>query len=266
MIGYAYETIAGMLRSVGLDDLIPVANRLFQDGATEDEIVVALEQEQAYQRRFRAVFERRAAGLPPISARDVLDYERTTAQLASFYGIPTGMFDPQDLLVADVSARELESRIAGAAADFQQASADPLYAQVLGELRGAGATEGELVAYFLDPDRAMPEIERRTAAARTLTAARRNDVDLTADMAFRYGERIANPEEAFGRVAQMRELTRPLDGGEDEIGQDTVLEAAAGNAAAQRTLAERASRRAAMFAGGGELATNREGVIGAGSA
>ena len=213
-----------------------------------------------YRQRFSGMAIRQQRGNVAISEAEYLSLERFYKQTMSASGLPAGFYDsPTDfaqLIGNDVSAAEFSQRVSEGYKQMANAPAD-----VKRELRVRyGVTDGELAAYFLDPDKALPLIETQVATARVGAAAARTGItDLTTStleglVRSGVGEQAA--EQGFGRIALDRqELYRPLDAGEDQITMQTGMDATfGGNAAAARRIAQRRERRASTFQAGGQYA------------
>ncbi|MCP4227368.1 MAG: hypothetical protein GY773_28825, partial [Actinomycetia bacterium] len=96
------EQVQAFLAPLGLEGLVDWAMGILGEGGfSQDKLEIELERQPAFLERFPAIFERREAGLPPVSVSDVLIYERQVADLVSFWGIPVGVIDPQQTLADD---------------------------------------------------------------------------------------------------------------------------------------------------------------------
>lgn len=216
--------------------------------------------------------QRRAAGLPPLSIGDAVTYRNNAIQLMRAAGLPPTFYDQPDDLAnlagRDVSLAELKARIDEGVDAAVNAPAD-----VRDQLHNLyGVDTGQLAAYYLDPERALPILHKQFAAAQASAAAGRTGFGaLDQSEAERLTALGYSPQEVqqmtSGLYAQ-RELMGVLPGEiGQQIGRDAQLRAVSeGNVAAQEAIERRRAERKAQFAGGGSYGAGREGVAGLGSA
>ena len=235
--------------------------------ASPDEVALAIKQTEPYRREYgQVVDKRREAGLTPLSALQIKEYRNQAASLMRQAGLPQGFYDTRDdfdqYLIRDVSIAELGTRINDGYVRYLQ---EPEEARAEFErLYGAGAG----AAYFMDPDRALPMLERQLAAASISGAAKRSGFGPLfqdeAEDAAALGLSGSEAAGRFGALVENRELFTALPGqAEDTIGRGEQIDAAIrGNAAAQRRIEMRRQRRKAMFEGGGGAASTAEGIVG----
>lgn len=160
----ALEIIRDTLRQYGLEDLTSEAYNMLIEGSSSEAVVLRLRDSERFRERFSGMELRREAGLPAISPAEYISLEREYKQTMMAAGIPEGFYDSPDDLAAfignDVSPKEMTQRVAMAAAAVQ--SVDPNLKTQLRDLYGIGVqNDGELTAYFLDPERGVTVIEQR---------------------------------------------------------------------------------------------------------
>ena len=160
----AVEIIRDTLRQYGLEDLTSEAYNMLIDGSSTDAVVLRLRESESFQERFKGMQMRTDNKLSGISPAEYISLERSYRQTMAAAGIPEGFYDSPDDLAAfignDVSQNEMAQRVAMAAAAVQ--SVDPNLKTQLRDLYGIGTeNDGELTAYFLDPDRGVNVIEQR---------------------------------------------------------------------------------------------------------
>lgn len=221
-----------------------------------------------YKKRFRGNQLLRDAGMNVLSESEYVGTERAYTDLMRAAGLPQGYYDAPDdfsqLIGGGVSPAELSGRIIDGYK--QLAQADQTVREQMRSLYGL--TEGEMVAYFLDPDRALPVIERQVATARIgAAAARQGFGEVVEREAFERMAALGVTEEqaagAFGTLAASRELLTPLEAGETALDvTDTALGLAGQSPEALQRLRTQQRRRQARFEGGGQLATTATGVTG----
>jgi hypothetical protein len=266
----AFARLNATLDDYGLGSLGKTVQAWLIEGLSEAEIVQRMRDTKEFKTRFAGIEARRKAGLPAISPGEYVAYERNAAQLMRAAGLPQGFYDsPEDftnLLTKDVSIAELGDRVtlaANAAFKMPKEDRDALAAWGLGP--------GDLTAFWLNPDKAQPLLERKYAAAQLAGSARRTSWGIldesNATRLAGLGVTAPQAEEGFGKLVESRELFTALDRGEDKIGRKEQLSAAfEGNAKAQRRIEQRARRRAAAFQGGGGFAATQQGLVGLGDA
>lgn len=262
----AFLRLSNLLSAYGLGSLVDWLYDQMVAGRDETQITQDLRDRQEYRQRFRGLEVRQQRGLPPMSVDEYLAYERQAAQIMRAHGLPAGFYDSPDdyadLIGKDVSVNELEQRLATATEALYQSPQE-----VRDQLRNLyGVTEGALVAHFLDPDRAAPEIQRQFRSAQVAAeAARQQFGQLTAEEAQALADQGVDGEaaaRAFGALGQSREITGAL-AGEAPTGamsRADQLAAVGGDAAAQAEIERRRRQRQAAFGGGGGFTTSQEGL------
>jgi hypothetical protein len=199
-----------------------------------------------------------------ISPAEYVQYEKSIAQLTQAYGLPAGVFDPAtditDMLINNVSVTEAKERFdmaATAAYSAPQEFRDALVNEY-------GMTPGDLVAYWLDPDRAMPVLERQFSAARLIGAAAENALAVSREQA----ERLASLGIGYEAGRQGFQAAAGLEGLEtgagETIGEAERVDAAFGDVEARRKQQRIQASRVGQFEGGGNFVASQEGVSGLG--
>ena len=121
--------------------------------------------------------------------------------------LPAGFYDQPDdfgkFIGADISPTELQERVSIANQSLQ--NADPFFTDSL--RRFYGLNTGDMIAYTLDPERALPAITRQQKAAQFGAEAARQGIQVAAPMAERFtGQFGVSQEQArqgFEQVAQI---------------------------------------------------------------
>lgn len=242
-------------------ELVPV---LLNEVTSGDQIVVervlpAVRNTNVYKERFKGIEQRRVAGLPAITEAEYLSLERYYRQTMQAAGLPAGFYDTPDdfasLIGRDVSPAEFSQRIQTGYLEVQNAPED-----VKQQLRTRyNMTDGEMTAWFLDEQAALPLIERQVTTAKLGAAAARvgiNGVDTAAlEQLARMGVTEQQAAPAFAQIAADQQLYQPLNASETAISTDTAIEATfTGNAAAARRIRQRREQRLAEFGQGGAYA------------
>jgi hypothetical protein len=263
----AEDVIRRVLRTYGLEDLTaPIWQRYTsQEVDINDEaaVIFSIREEDAYKKRFAANARRLAAGLPELEPSTYLDLEDSYRKVLASNGMPQGFYDSPDdfraFIEGDVSVTELQTRIQQGYRLVQDA--DPMVKSKMRELYNV--SEGDLAAYFIDPERAKPlmmaaDYQRQARAAQIAARAQEQaGIALTGTFAEDLARRGVTAEEAatgFGEIGALGEL-RQTFAGEQELTQEQIVGAQFGvDIAAAQELERRKRRRIGEFAGGGEFA------------
>ncbi len=265
----ASRIVRRLLESYGLEGLSDWALGLLADGKSQTEIELELRDQDEFQTRFKALFEREKLGLAPVSVDQIVEYERRVGELSQLYDIPRELVDAQSLMVSDVSVTELQRRYQGAQDMIDEAENNPLFAATLAEARDRyGLSAGQLRGLWLDPDNAIPMLERVESTAELLEEARRSHVDLSVDDAASLQVQGVTVDE-LGQRAGFLASNEDVFGG--NLGTDTFSEQErlgflAGDQAVVDKITKVSRRRQQEFGGGGGFAGSQAGISGTGVA
>lgn len=175
----AYAALTNLFAGYGLQSLAGKIYEYIQNGYSADTISVLLQDTPEYKERFAGNQQRKAKGLPVLSPAEYLSTESSYRQLMRQAGLPAGFYDQASdftsFIGKDVSPTELKSRVD--LASQATALASPVYKEAL--QRMYGISEDSLTAYFLDPDRALPIIQKQAAAAAIGAEALRRGLDVS---------------------------------------------------------------------------------------
>lgn len=275
--GLAY--IQDTLREYGFSEsesieLTEWAKNQLIEGNSPNIIRQQLWEQPAFKRRFKVIFDRRAKGLPAISPAEVLDYEARARQLFQSAGLPPGFYDSPDdfynFMVNDVSLTELNARV-----ELARTSLYSVDTTTRAEMKRLyGLSDGQEVAYILDPKSALPLLQNQFISAQTAGASVRSGYgQLTLTEAESLTSLGVDPSKAasgFGALVQSKQLFGALPGfesAESDITRSEQLSAAfGGDAAAAQKVARRGEARAAASKGGGGFVAGQEGFSGLGTA
>jgi murein DD-endopeptidase MepM/ murein hydrolase activator NlpD len=262
--------VQDMLDSYGLGSLTGTVMNVITsaDQVTEQRVMATIRQTNEYKQRFQGMALRQQAGLNAISEFQYLQLENSYQNTMRAAGLPKGFYDsPSDfaqLIGGNVSAEDFSLRVNEGY--LRVRDSDP---SVLSAMRNMyGVTDGELAAYFLDPEKAETLILQQVATARVGAAAARqgfeNVIERTAaERMVALGVTEEQASQVFGTLAAGRELLTPLDAGETALDvADTALGLAGQSPEALQRLRTQQRRRTARFEGGGQLATTAAGVTG----
>ena len=168
----AYDLLFEQFSKYGLGSLVePLKNLITDPGVSDSEFTIRLRETPAYQKRFAANAERIKKGLTALDEGAYLGLEDQYQEIMRNYGLPESYYTKGDLgvqegftkLIAnDVSNVELEDRIA--TAQKRVLNANPEVAATLRQFY-PDITNGDILAYSLDPKNAIQNIKRKVTAA-----------------------------------------------------------------------------------------------------
>lgn len=236
------------------------------DYTDTDALAMSIRETDAYKQRFSGNEARRAKGLGDLSPSTYIALEDSFKQTMRSNGIPDKFYDdPADfaqLIANDVSVGEFNDRIEYARSLVQDAPAS-----VRNEMsRLFSVSEGQLIAYFIDPEKALPILKEQERSARIAAAAVENagmqlTVDMAGDLAKR-GFTEAEAQKGFGNISKLGELTQQF-AGETAISQQDLIASQFGfNTEAEKEIKKRQARRVNEFKGGGSFAKSTGDVSG----
>ena len=270
-----YGVLRELLSYFGLDSLYDTVRGFVTEESTDAEINLVLRKTPEYQQRFRAIFEREKQGLPPISAAEVVDYERDLGQIFQFYGYPQNPGEnlqdvAAELMINDVSDVEVQERLTAQMSFARQVLDDPENDGRAQQLLGLGATLFDVANYALDPTNTLDQVQRRLTAAAIANEANQarygGDFGLRADEALelsRAGLTAQQAQEQFGLMAGKTQVVDRIVGdSSDPITREQELAAISGDVEAQAAIERQGQKRVAAFQVGGNFATDEEGFGG----
>lgn len=256
----ARQYMATILDTYGLGELTDFTyTNIIAEGVTDPAVIeFKLRDQPAYQKRFAGNAARVKKGLPELDAASYIALENQYRETLRSNGLPVNFYDQPDdfraLIEGDVSNAELNERV-------QQgyravADADPAVKEQMRTLYGVG--DGELAAYFLDPQRTAPLLTRQAQAANI--AARgleQGGIQLSGAYAEDLARRGITEQQAragFAEVGALGELKQTF-AGETALSGEQLAGAAFGiDVAAQQELERKRRLRTGEFAGGGSFA------------
>jgi hypothetical protein len=167
----AYDILLDEFTRYGLQALVEPLKGLITSGASSAEFSLALQNTDAYKKRFAANQKRIQAGLGALSPAEYVAMEDQYQNVMRNYGLPASYYtkDPmgtqqgfEKFLAADVSATELEDRIM--TAQTRVINANPEVSRALKQFY-PDITNGDILAYTLDPQQGLSNIKRKVTAA-----------------------------------------------------------------------------------------------------
>lgn len=252
------------LDSYGLGSLADWAWQQYLNSGSVDYVWALLPQQPAFQARFPAYNQLAQEGRG-ISIAEYNSYINQMVNLGKQYGVPDGFMDPEtigNMLLGGKDAQEVEEDLQ----DYAVALAHPdVQARLIAQgLDPSHLTPGGLAAFFTDPKKAQPLLERQFTAAQLGASSDRFGVSISNDEANRLalaGVSSAAGQSAFGQVGAAKPLLAALPGSsESNISNDQAAEAlVGGNPEAAANLQARQARRLAPFQAGGAFTTSAAG-------
>jgi hypothetical protein len=254
----AKDRLTTMFAAYGLEGLAGFIDRRIMADASEEQVLLELYDQQEYKNRFPGMAALRKAGRT-ITEKDYMANERAMIQTARFFDLPKGFYDSPadfgDLLGKEVSPKEYQDRLQ-VGQDLAR-SLNPAVRSQLIEFYGVG--EGDLTAFVLDADRALPLIQKQAKAAQFVGIGRAAGFTL-GGMTAQQAENIAGTEsyaklseaelsKALGAAGQLRSTQQRLARLEGiEYNEQEALSAVIeGNQTALLASQQRAQREAARF-------------------
>jgi hypothetical protein len=252
------EYTSQVFNNYGLGSLAPKIREYVQQGFTPDTVTLKLQETPEYQQRFTGNTARKKAGLPVLSPAEYLATESAYKQTMRSAGLPTGFYDdPSDFstfIGVDVSPAELKSRVDIAAQTID--GADPFFKQQLKEYYNLG--DGDMIAYALDPNRALSVIERQAQAVQFGAEATRQGITAPKSMAETYaglGVTQQQARQGFEQVAGIlptAEKLSQITAGAQPFGVEQATSAVFGgeqSAAYKKSLQDLSEQEQSRFAG-----------------
>ena len=215
----AYSLLYDEFSRMGLGSLVQPLQKFIQDGISDAEFTLRLRETDAYKKRFAANQARIAKGLAALSEADYVDLEDRYQGVMRQYGLPESYYQRgelgrqesfEKLLAADVRDDELAdrlnvayNRVINAAPEIKE-SLKQFYPDI---------TNGDILAYTLDPDKAILDIKRKVTAAEigagAMQAGLKTSVSRAEELQ-RYGVTKDIAQEQYGKIASGLERGRQL--------------------------------------------------------
>jgi hypothetical protein len=214
----AYDLL-NEFKLLGLDSLVEDIKRLIIDGVGDDQLLLEIRKTPAWQKRFAANKTRLAKGLRALSEGEYIDLETKYQDVMRNYGLPASYYSKtatgtnesfEELIGGNVSPVKLEERIM--IGTNRVLNKSPFITTALKEFFPE-ITNGDILAYVLDPDRGLDEINRKVTAAEIGGAALGARLDTTlgrAEELARYGVTAETAKAGFGAIGGGLERGRQL--------------------------------------------------------
>jgi hypothetical protein len=171
----AYDLLYTEFNQYGLGGLVEEVKGLIVSGASPAEFTLRLRESKPYQERFAANAQRIAKGLVALDEATYIGLEDKYQEVMRQYGLPESYYEQtvspsgikkqagfEQFIANDISSIELEDRIM--TAQNRVINANPEVSRALKEFY-PGITNGDILAYTLDPKNAIKNIQRKVTAA-----------------------------------------------------------------------------------------------------
>ena len=264
----ASDKLTALFSAYGLESLAPFINTRIMADVSEEMLLLELYDQPEYQKRFPGMKALRAKG-KAITEKEYSADEKAMIQTARFFDLPKGFYDgPEDFgaLIGNlVSPKEYQDRLQ-IGQDLSR-TLNPSVKQQLIDFYGIG--EGDLTAFVLDADKALPLIQKQAKAAQFVGIGRAAGFELRG-ITSGQAENIAGTEsyaklserelaQALGQAGQLRKTQKRLSGieGQDYSEQEALSAVVEGSPQALLASQQRAQREGARFgARGGVTGTS----------
>jgi hypothetical protein len=167
----AFNILRMEFEQYGLGSLVTDIKDLLMNNTPPSEFGLRLRGTEAYQKRFAGNDARIKAGLAALSPAEYVGLEDQYQNVMRNYGLPATYYTKdqtgkqagfEKFIAGDVSATELENRII--TAQDRVINANPEVAATLKAFY-PDITNGDILAYTLDPQNALKDIQRKVTAA-----------------------------------------------------------------------------------------------------
>lgn len=219
----AFDYFMAILKSYGLDgfgEIAKVVRKAIIDGITDpSQLDLLVRDTSAWHQRFAGNDLLTNSGGNALSVAEYLSVENSMRQVMSQAGLPQGFYDdPSDFakfIGGSVSAAELQGRVTDAVDLMNRHDA-----AITDQLASMGLSKGDLLAYYLDPKRAMPILQTKYQTTLIGAAARRAGATTSNDYAQQLAELGVTEGQAIQGYGQVAEITPALKQLGDVYGQD----------------------------------------------
>jgi hypothetical protein len=208
----AYDLLYKQFNDLGIGGLVPELKSFIEEGISPAEFTLRLRETDSYKKRFAANAQRINKGLRALSEAEYIRLEDEYQDVMRRYGLPESYYKRGEMgrqegfekfIAGDVSSSEVESRIS--TAQQRVINANPEVAQALKAFY-PGISQGDILAYTLDPSKAIEDIKRKITAAEIGGAAARFGLTTNvadAEYLQRYGVTKEQAEAGYETAAQI---------------------------------------------------------------
>ena len=206
----AYDLLNEEFTRLGIGSLSKIIKKYVEEGISPSEFTLRLRQEPEYLNRFAANAQRVAKGFRALSEAEYISLEDQYQDIMVQYGLPESYYSRGEMgrqegfekfIAGNISSSQLEDRIM--TAQKRVINANPEVAQALKTFY-PGISQGDILAYTLDPTKAIEDIKRKVTAAEIGGAAARSGLTTNvadAEYLQRYGITKESAEQGYGTIA-----------------------------------------------------------------
>ena len=205
----AFNILRMEFEQYGLGSLVTDIEGLLMNNTPPSEFGLRLRGTKAYQDRFRGNDARIAAGLSALSPAEYVGLEDQYQTIMRNYGLPSSYYTKdktgkqpgfEKFIGGNVSALELEDRIS--TAQKRVINSNPEVTSALKQFY-PDITDGDILAYTLDPTKGLEDIKRKVTAAEIGGAAIQSNLATNlarAEQLQRYGVDKAAAEKGYSTI------------------------------------------------------------------
>ena len=199
----AYSLLFEEFSRYGLGALVEPLRGFIEEGLSPAEFTIRLRGTDAYKKRFAANQSRITKGLRALSEAEYIELEDSYQNIMRQYGLPESYYTRGEMgrqegfekfIAADVSPVELEDRVQ--TAQRRVINAAPQIKDALMQYYGGEINNGDILAYVLDPEKAIEGIKRKVTAAEIGGAASRFGLGTARERAEQLGTYGVTSEQA----------------------------------------------------------------------
>ena len=167
----AYDLLYQQFAKFGLQALVAPLEGLIKEGVPASEFAIRLRETDSYQKRFAANRARINKGLAALSEAEYINLEDAYQGIMRQYGMPESYYARGEMgrqegferfIAGDVSPAELETRVS--TAYNRVINSNPEVVQALKQFY-PNITNGDILSYALDPEKALTDINKKVTAA-----------------------------------------------------------------------------------------------------
>ena len=225
----AFQLLKDEFNRYGISELIGDVEALIKGGLPPAEFAIELRKTPTYQKRFQANQQRINAGLRAISEAEYISLEDQYQNTMRQYGLPAAYYEKNQFgkqanldkfIAADISPVELEERLQTGYKRVQDSNPEVLQAL---KAYYPDISNGDILAYVLDPKQAIQDINRKVTAAEIGGEAARAGLSMAApergvtgvgvtdaEYLARYGVTKESARQGFGTIASGLERGKQL--------------------------------------------------------
>jgi hypothetical protein len=206
----AYDILYAEFKNYGLESLVEDVKGLIMTATSDAEITLGLRNSENYKKRFAANAQRVNKGLRALDEATYLGMEDQYQELMRQYGLPASYYAKdstgkqigfEQLIANDVSNIELNDRLM--VAQDRVLKSNPEVLQALKSFY-PDISNGDILAYTLDPKNAIKDIQRKVTTAEIGGAAAKSGLTTNvsdAEYLQRYGVTKESADQGYATIA-----------------------------------------------------------------